>query len=656
MVTHVISQQLRGVAAGMLLILSPSVWAANLALIIGNNQYGNGIDSLANPINDAQAVDAQLKRLGFQTTLVKNADKIQMLEAIDDFSQKINRGDTVLFFYAGHGASANGSNYLIPSKAAVPKNDTFMNHHFVDLDADIASRLSQSPASYKLVVMDACRDNPIARTRSSGTRAFARTDVSQNSAGLSFLYSASKGQQAQDGRGGNSPFTAALIQKLQVPNLTWPQIMESVTNTVRQSTQQQQEVWQEGNPLAWLVLNAQQVEAPKPQVVERVVERVVEKPVERIVEREKIVERDNPHTAEIAAWNAIKNSSRASDYQGFLRSYPSGLFAEAAQLKLKLNDLSPSLPAGVEAQEQAAYIAAYNAYKAGSTQQAILAMEKFMLEYPNSIYFPNSHYWLGEFYLALTPPNFSQAKRLFSVVSTNYPRSARAAAATYRLASIAEIEKRSTEANRLMSTILSEYPNSNEAAYARAFLDKGNSSVAITTPANSDTDLMRQGMWRDPKTNMIWMRCSLGQTWTGTTCTGEASTHNWEAAQDAVAAMNRNGGYGGYTDWVVPHIEDLASLIRCDTGVKRTDRIPAKKGGVTTIQEGCKDGYKPPAIDQVVFPNTPSEFGFSYYWSASPFSDRFAWLVHFYWGSSANNYAKSNSSRVLAVRSGHEQQ
>lgn len=298
--------------AGLLLMLSPSVWAANLALIIGNSQYGNGIDSLVNPINDAQAVDAQLKRLGFQTTVVKNADKIQMLEAIDDFTQKINRGDTVLFFYAGHGASANGNNYLIPSKAAIPKSDHWMDEHFIDLDTKVASRLSQSPASYKLVVMDACRDNPIARTRSSGTRAFARTDQTQNSAGLSFLYSASKGQQAQDGRAGASPFTAAFVNRLKVPNLKWPELVDDVAQDVRQQTKNQQEVWQEGNTLARFVLNAQQVEATEPQVVAH----------------------DNPHTAEIAAWNNIKGSSRASDYQGFLRSYPSGLFAEAAQLKL----------------------------------------------------------------------------------------------------------------------------------------------------------------------------------------------------------------------------------------------------------------------------------------------------------------------------------
>jgi len=124
------------------------------------------------------------------------------------------------------------------------------------------------------------------------------------------------------------------------------------------------------------------------------------------------------------------------------------------------------------ATEQRAYIAAYDAYKAGGTQKAIVAMEQFMRDYPQSVYIPNAHYWLGEFYLTLNPPNFSNAQKEFNVVMTTYPRSARAAAAIYRLASIAEIEKRSAEATRLMNILLNDYPTSTEATYAQEFLNK----------------------------------------------------------------------------------------------------------------------------------------------------------------------------------------
>jgi len=172
----------------------------------------------------------------------------------------------------------------------------------------------------------------------------------------------------------------------------------------------------------------------------------------------------------------------------------------------------------------------------------------------------------------------------------------------------------------------------------------------VQEPELRDTELMAQGMWRDPATNMIWMRCSLGQTWTGSTCTGEASKHEWQAAQDAVAAMNRNGGFGGYSDWVVPHIEDFSSIRYCSTVFEDTIDIPSKAGGTKTIGFYCKDDdHQRPTIDQVSFPNTPE----GWFWSASPSadSDAAAWFVYF--GNSYTNLSfKDVGKYVRAVRAG----
>jgi len=187
------------------------------------------------------------------------------------------------------------------------------------------------------------------------------------------------------------------------------------------------------------------------------------------------------------------------------------------------------------------------------------------------------------------------------------------------------------------------------ATSAEPVISEAHSPRPLATDSQADQSLLTSGQWRDPATNMVWMRCSLGQTWTGSICTGVASKHNWLAAQDAVKAMNRNGGFGGHTDWVVPHIEDLASLIRCNTGFKLTDKIPAKIGGETTIQERCKDGYKLSTIDQSIFPNT-SDDG---YWSASPdaYDDNYAWLVGFDGGDTWLS-DKGNNFHVRAVRAG----
>lgn len=143
---------------------------------------------------------------------------------------------------------------------------------------------------------------------------------------------------------------------------------------------------------------------------------------------------------------------------------PSTLNAAAASTSPKVTSPSPT--------EEKSYIAAYDAYKAGGTQKAIAAMQQFINDYPNSVYIPNAHYWLGEFYLTLTPPNFVEAQKEFNLVMSIYPKSARAAAAIYRLASIAEIEKRSAEATRLMNTLRQNYPSTTEAGYAEEFLRK----------------------------------------------------------------------------------------------------------------------------------------------------------------------------------------
>ena len=140
-----------------------------------------------------------------------------------------------------------------------------------------------------------------------------------------------------------------------------------------------------------------------------------------------------------------------------------------------------------------------------------------------------------------------------------------------------------------------------------------------------------QAMWRDPKTNLVWMRCSLGRTWDGNTCTGKAIEYTWHDALDAAKAFNSNGGFGGYTDWVVPHIVDLSAIRYCSTGFEKTIEIPDKAGGSKMIDRSCKgDGYQRPTINTTIFPNTKIRS----YWSSSPvaLNSSDAWVVGFYGG------------------------
>lgn len=120
--------------------------------------------------------------------------------------------------------------------------------------------------------------------------------------------------------------------------------------------------------------------------------------------------------------------------------------------------------------DKLAYIAAYEAYKAGGAAQAIAPMKKFIADFPKSPFVPNAYYWLGEFNLAITPPNFAAASTNFKLVMNQYPKTAKAAAATYRVATLADVDHHQATAITLMQSLVKNYPGTQEAGYAADYL------------------------------------------------------------------------------------------------------------------------------------------------------------------------------------------
>jgi hypothetical protein len=145
------------------------------------------------------------------------------------------------------------------------------------------------------------------------------------------------------------------------------------------------------------------------------------------------------------------------------------------------------------------------------------------------------------------------------------------------------------------------------------------------------------GTVTDVQTRRQWMRCSLGQTWQGSTCIGEAKGYTWQAALDAASTLNRQGGYGGYRDWRVPTIEELRTLVYCSSGQPKTWNDKGKP---------CEGDYERPTIYQPAFPNTPRER----FWSSTPYAsqaDR-AWFVDFHVGNDyTNNYSFNDPVRFV---------
>lgn len=124
------------------------------------------------------------------------------------------------------------------------------------------------------------------------------------------------------------------------------------------------------------------------------------------------------------------------------------------------------------------------------------------------------------------------------------------------------------------------------------------------------------------KGNLFWMRCSLGQAWSGATCTGKATKHVWDDAKVLPGLMNSQGGFAGVSDWRLPTILELYTLVDCGRSEKQELTIP-----VTIYTSKCKSYILDrAAISQSDFPNTPK----AYTWSiTSPLTEHFAYWVNF---------------------------
>ena len=202
-------------------LTAPTVVLADgrVALIVGNSTYAH-IGQLPNAENDATDVSTALRRLGFKVTTELDAGRVELNEALRAFTRRSLGADVSLVFYAGHGIEMDRVNYLVPVDARLER-DVDVRFETVTLEDMLASTLG---ASLRLVILDACRNNPLARSmqrtlagRSVSGGSFA--DLNEDLLGDETLvaYAAAAGTTAADGRGRNSPYTSALLAHLEQP-------------------------------------------------------------------------------------------------------------------------------------------------------------------------------------------------------------------------------------------------------------------------------------------------------------------------------------------------------------------------------------------------------------------------------------------------------
>ncbi|HLX18287.1 MAG TPA: tetratricopeptide repeat protein [Bradyrhizobium sp.] len=214
-----------------------------VALVVGNDRYPNlsADRQLANAINDARAVKATLEALHFEVLYGENLDRRTLVDRLSDLTARLGKDDIAFFYFAGHGVSFSGANYLLPSDIPTPHTTGRAEEaRLADqaiAETQVIERMTGSGARVAIVVLDACRDNPLqgADTRSVGSS--RGLSLGQPAQGVFSIYSAGFGQEAldrlgPDDRNPNSVFTRVFIEKLKTPGLDLRGVATETRRTV----------------------------------------------------------------------------------------------------------------------------------------------------------------------------------------------------------------------------------------------------------------------------------------------------------------------------------------------------------------------------------------------------------------------------------------
>jgi hypothetical protein len=217
-----------------------------VALVIGNGRYA-AVSALPNAGNDARAITEILRRIGFDVVHGTDLNRAGMERAVRDFLVKAASARMAVLFYAGHGMQVDGKNFLLPVDARLLETSKF-SLETVEVD-NILDGLSDVTPTV-IIILDACRDNPLAATSSTPAEQNAVTRLSSGLAAYSTLgsgaliaYATAPGKVAFDGKNANSPFSEALLKYLGAPGLEVRQIMTRVRADVLRATENKQIPW-----------------------------------------------------------------------------------------------------------------------------------------------------------------------------------------------------------------------------------------------------------------------------------------------------------------------------------------------------------------------------------------------------------------------------
>lgn len=296
-----ITSRLAALLLATLLLAAAPAWgqARRLALVIGNNKYNDA--PLQNPVNDARAMARSLEAAGFEVILRTDATQREMLAALRDFGSRLKDSNAGLFYFAGHGMQIKGRNFLIPVGADIQREDEVA---YQSLDAQaVLDKMESAGNGTNLMILDACRNNPFARSFRSASQGLAQMDAP---VGTMVAFATAPGSVASDGQGSNGLYTQHLLGALQQPGLKVEDVFKQVRSAVRRDSKGAQVPWEstslEGD--FYFVAPRAVVVAPPP---------------------------DPLLALDDAMWDAVKDSAQPAELQFYLRRFPSGRHAEAAR-------------------------------------------------------------------------------------------------------------------------------------------------------------------------------------------------------------------------------------------------------------------------------------------------------------------------------------
>ena len=209
-----------------------------LALVIGNSDYKSS--PLANPVNDARAMAIQLTALGFTVIKKENASLADMMNSVREFGQQLTNGGVGLFYYAGHGIQSKGQNFLVPVDSDIRNEDELSTRAYNA--NEVLAKMETAANRINMVILDACRDNPFARSFRSGARGLAGMDMAPT--GTLVAYATSPGSTASDGVGANGLYTAQLLRAMAEPGIKLEEVFKRVRIDVMEVSNGKQVPWE----------------------------------------------------------------------------------------------------------------------------------------------------------------------------------------------------------------------------------------------------------------------------------------------------------------------------------------------------------------------------------------------------------------------------